>query len=81
MSVEMIDKRLEELDKDYKNIIETINRMDQDKSNLITRGVSIRGAIDELQRMRAKLTAEESPREIVEPKKSDPEPTESKPEK
>lgn len=61
---EMINKRLEELEKDYQNIVSAINRIDQDRSNLVTRGVSIRGAIDELQRLRSEVESQETPEQV-----------------
>lgn len=70
--LEEIIKRSEELEKDYENILSTINRLDQDRSNLVTRGVSIRGALDELQRLRAQFENNEEKCESCECEHSAP---------
>lgn len=53
--LEIINKRIEVLTKDYQNIVATINRLDKDRDNLITRGVQTKGAIDELQTLKVQL--------------------------
>lgn len=54
-----IDARLEQLDADYKNIINAINRIDRDRNELVSQSISVRAAYDELQRLKAEIASKE----------------------
>lgn len=60
---EMLKERELELNKDYQNVLSTINKLDQDRSSLVNRGVQLRGALDEVKSLRARIDNKEKMKE------------------
>lgn len=56
---EMLKERELELNKDYQNVLSTINKLDRDRSNLVDRGVQLRGALEEIKSLKVRIDKKE----------------------
>lgn len=63
--LQSINNRIEQLEGDYQNILATINRIDRDRNELVAQSMTVKGASEELQRLRAEITSQPEDKQEV----------------